>query len=239
MLQKTDAIVLAKIKYAESDLIVKCFTKQRGIESYLLRGILKSKKGKLKPALFIPLTQLKLEERYKESSSLQTISEARLNCNYSSIHTNIFKSTITMFLSEVLTLALKEEKQNEDLYNFLSTTFQILDQEDSFSNFHLLFLVKLTKHIGIYPKLEKKDKPYFNLIEGSFENFKVNNYCIKGENITLLKFLLGTNFDSVKELKISADRRQSFLNLMLLYFEYHIPGFKKPKSLEVLNSLFN
>ena len=72
MLQKTDAIVLAKIKYAESDLIVKCFTKQRGIESYLLRGILKSKKGKLKPALFFPLTQLKLEERYKENSGPNT-----------------------------------------------------------------------------------------------------------------------------------------------------------------------
>lgn len=239
MLQKTDAIVLAKLKYSESDLIVKCFTKQRGTESYLLRGILKSKKGKLKPALFIPLTQLLLDEKYRENSSLQTISEAKLSCTYNSIHTNVLKSTITMFLSEVLAMALKEEKQNEDLFNYLCTAFQILDQEDFFANFHLLFLVKLSKHIGIYPKLEQKDDSYFNLIEGSFVNFKANDYCIKGNNITLLKLLLGTNFDSIKEIKINANQRQSFLNLILIYFEYHIPGFKKPKSLEVLNGLFN
>jgi DNA repair protein RecO (recombination protein O) len=239
MLQKIDAIVLTKLKYSESDLIVKCFTKQRGVESYLLKGVLKSKKGKLKPALFIPITQLQIEERYRENSSLQSINEAKLSYTYTSIHTNVFKSTIIMFLSEVLTFALKEEKQNIGLFNYLITSFQILDQEDSFVNFHLLFLVKLSKHLGIYPKEDNEGNPYFNIIDGNFESFRANNYCLKGENVELLKVLLGMNFDSVKEIKINANQRQTFLSLMLLYFEYHIPGFKKPKSLDVLSSVFN
>lgn len=239
MLQKVDAIVISNLKYAENDLIVKCFTKQRGIETYILKGILKSKRGKLRPALFLPLTQLLIEEHYREKVSLQSIKEAKLNYSYISLHTNILKSSIVLFLSEVLSTVLREEKKNVDLYQFLSTTFQILDQEEHFSNFHLLFLVKLTKYMGFQPKLEKKAKPYFNLIDGSFENFKVNDYSIKGKNVTLLNDLLGINFDAINQVKLNSERRQSFLNLILLYYEFHIPGFKKPKSLEVLNSLFS
>jgi DNA repair protein RecO (recombination protein O) len=51
--------------------------------------------------------------------------------------------------------------------------------------------------------------------------------------------LLGMNFDELHTIKMSSKQRQSFLTMLLLYFELHLGSFKKPKSLQVLNQVFN
>lgn len=239
MLIKTQVIVLSKLKYREHDLIVKCYTKHRGIVSYILRGILKSRKNNTKIAYFQLLSQLQIEEQYKANHSLQTIKEVKLDCIYQSLHINILKSAIVMFLAEVLSIVLKEEEENQFLYNYLETTLQWLDHETEFSNFHLLFLLNLTKHLGFYPDLKNIDNPYFNLRNGLFETQKQDFYSISGENLATLKQLLGIKFDALNTVKLNSKQRQSFLTMILLYFELHLGNFKKPKSLEIFNQVFN
>ena len=75
--------------------------------------------------------------------------------------------------------------------------------------------------------------------DGKFEEKKKDRYSIAGENIILLKQLLGTTFDTLSDIKINSKQRQSFLSVILLYFELHLGSFKKPKSLEVFNQVFN
>src|SRR5690606_4647793 len=239
MLVKTNAIVLSKIKYRDNDLIVKCYTKNRGVVSYLLRGVLKSSKQSSKVAYFQLLSQLQIEENYKPKQSLQFISEVKLNVVYHSLHTNVLKSAITMFLSEVLSSALKEEEPNESLYNFLETTLELLDNETEFSNFHLLFLLELTKHLGFYPDTAQMDFPYFNLTSGEFEPKSQQVYSISGENLVILKTLLGIKFDALYTVKLNSNQRQSFLNMLLLYYELQLGDFRKPKSLQIFNQVFN
>ena len=239
MIVKTNAIVLSKIKYGDNDLIVKCYTKQFGVVSFLLKGILKSKSGKLKNAYFQLLTQLQLEINYQNNRTLQYIKEVKPYLVYATLHNHIVKSTIVMFLAEVLSASLQEEEQNEALYEYLETTLQVLDIEDNCSNFHLLFLLKLTKHLGFYPETNKIQAPYFNLHAGRFEDKPTDIYSISGEKISLLKQLLGTIFDDVSTIKINAKQRQEFLAMLLLYFDLHLGSFKKPKSLEVFNQLFS
>lgn len=239
MLIKTKVIVLSKIKYRDNDLIVKCFTFHRGVVSYMLRGVLKSKKGHAKIAYFQPLSQLHIEEQYRQNLSLQTIKDIRLDYRYTSLHTNILKSAITMFLAEVLASVLKEEEENQSLYNYLETTCRWLDAEDHYSNFHLLFLLKLTKHLGFYPDTSKIGGHYFNLNNGLFESIKENKYSVSGENLTILKQLLGINFDELEHVMLNSKQRQSFLAMLLLYFELHLGNFKKPKSLQIFNQVFN
>ena len=239
MLTKSLAIVLSSLKYRDSDLIVKCYTLQRGTISYLIRGILKPSKRKLKPALFQPLAQLSLDENYNPKASLHTIKEVKVEYHYNALYTNVIKSSIALFLSEVLTTVLREEEPQEELFHFLVTSMQVLDQEEKVANFHLLFLVKLTKYLGIYPDERNKDLPYFNLKDSKFEPSVTDKYSIEGKNIELLKTFLGTNFDALNTLRLSSKERQIFLNALLVYFELHLAGFKRPKSLDVLNSLFN
>ncbi|MCL4145331.1 UNVERIFIED_CONTAM: hypothetical protein GTU68_033874 [Idotea baltica] len=239
MISKTNAIVLSKIRYSDNDLIVKCYTEQLGVVSFLLKGILKSKKGKLKTAYFQILSQLQLEINYQDNRTLQYIKEVKPQVIYSSLHTTIYKSTIVMFLAEVLSNSLQEEEKNELLYTYLETTFQWLDVQKEYSNFHLLFLLKLTRHLGFYPETNTINKPFFNLKGGGFEEQPSDLYSISGENLTLLKQLLGTTFDALSLIKINSRQRQSFLSMLLLYFELHLGSFKKPKSLEVFNQVFN
>lgn len=239
MLSKNNSIVLSKLKYREYDLIVKCYTEQRGVVSYLLKGVLKSKKGLSKTVYYQALSQLQIEESYKPNQTLHFIREVKFNCIYKSLHTNIYKSAIVLFLAEILSNVLKEEEKNEDLYQFISASLQYLDNEDRFSNFHLLFLLKLTRYLGIQPENLDNNYPFFNLESGIFEASNHGIYSISGENLTLLKQLLGTNFDALITVKINAKQRQEFLNMLLYYFELHLGSFKKPKSLQVLNEVFH
>lgn len=239
MLTTNNSIVLSKLKYRDYDLIVKCYTQQRGVVSYILRGVLKSKRGQTKTVYFQALSQLQIEENYKPNQSLHSIKEVKLNYIYKSLHTNIYKSAIVLFLSEILSNVLKEEEKNENLFNYIETALQYLDNEDDFSNFHLLFLLKLTRYLGFLPQNLNDNYAYFNLESGIFEATNQGVYSIFGTNLTLLKRLLGINFDALDSIKINAKQRQEFLNMLLYYFELHLGSFKKPKSLQVLNDVFH
>ncbi|MBC3756807.1 DNA repair protein RecO [Hyunsoonleella sp. SJ7] len=239
MLCTTRAIVLSKLKYRDNDLIVKCYTKQLGVVGFLIRGALKSKKSGTKTAYFQLLSQLQITFNYNPSRSLHSIKEVRPHYLYGTLHSHVLKSAVVLFLSEVLTTSLREEENNEELYSYLETALQWFDIHTEYSNFHLLFLLKFSKYLGFYPEEREMDLGFFNLMDGTFTSESHDKYTVSGENLILLKRLLGTTFDALDSIKISASRRQSFLSMMLLYFELHLGGFKTPKSLQVFNQVFN
>ena len=239
MLIATQAIVLSKLKYRDNDLIIKCYTQELGVVSFLLRGVLKSKKGGAKIAYFQLLSQLQITVNYKDNRSLQGLSEVRLNHLYTSLHTHILKSAIVMFLAEVLSSSLREEEENETLFSYLETTLLWLDEQSDYANFHLLFLLNLTKYLGFYPDVTDCELDHFNLVEGKFQIRQDFRNTVTGEDLKLLKQLLETTFDNLHRVKINARQRQSFLNMILLYFELHLGSFKTPKSLKIFNQVFN
>jgi DNA repair protein RecO (recombination protein O) len=239
MLIHTEAIVISAIKFAEADLIVKCYTRKSGLRTYLLRGILKSGKGKFKASMFQPLTQLELVARHKDKGTMEYLQEARILHHYSSLHTNVIKSTLVLFLSEVLKSSIQEEEQNEQLYHYLENTFTWLDMNDNIANFHLLFLLNLTRYLGFFPDEVQDDRSYFNMLDGVFQDINTSPYCIEGANMLLLKRLIGTKFDELEEIHLTKIGRSNFLNMMLSYYQLHIESFKKPKSLGVLNEIFH
>lgn len=239
MLITTKAIVFSALKYGEADLIVRCFTEIGGLKTYLLRGILKSKKGKLKASLFQSLTQLEMVANHKDKGTLESIREAKILYPYRTLHSNVLKSTVVLFLAEVLRNAVKEEEENKPLYRYLENTFTWFDENDQIANFHLLFLLNLTRYLGFYPDVSDMEQDVFNLLDGTFQAVETNAYCITNENLDLLKLLLGTDFDALSTVKLNQNSRAKFLIMLLEYYELHLQGFKKPKSLAVLNEIFN
>ena len=234
---KTKAIVLSAIKYGDTDLIVKCYT-EVGVKSYLLKRILTSKKGKLKTSYFQPLTQLQLVASHNEKGSLNYIKEAVIYNPYQTIHTNIIKQTIAIFLSEVLSRSLYEEEANAQLYEYLETSLAWLDTHGEVSNFHLLFLLNLSKHLGFYPDKENGHFNYFDLHEGVFLEYQPKNQHLSKEILIHFKTLLGTNFDGLDSLKFNGKERRKIVDILIQYFELHLPMFQKPKSLTVLKTVF-
>ncbi|MFN0728498.1 DNA repair protein RecO [Polaribacter gochangensis] len=236
---KTKAIVLSSLKYGETSLIVRCFTLEDGLRSYLLRGILNSKKGKIKSAYFQPLTQLNIEANHNNKGNLNSIREVHIVNPYKNIYTTIFKQTIVLFLSEILSSTIQEEEANEGLFSFLETSFIWLDTNDKTANFHLLFLLNLTKFLGFYPDISNINSNYFNLIEGNFMESTTEKEVVFGDNLVQFKKLLGTNFDSIESIKFNQQERQQVLQIIIRYFELHLDGFRRPKSLKVLETVFN
>tara|TARA_R110001583_G_scaffold43445_20_gene138242 strand:- start:788 stop:1507 length:720 start_codon:yes stop_codon:yes gene_type:complete len=235
----TKAIVLSALKYGDTSLIVKAFTLSDGLKSYLLKGVMASRKGKVKIGYFQPLTQLELVANHKNKGSLETIREVRVSYPYQTLHSDISKNAITLFLAEMLANSIQEEESNEGLFLYVESALQWLDANGRITNFHIYFLIDLTKYLGFYPDTNNMFGNYFDLLEGEFTNAISLNPNISGDNLNYFKRFLGINFDTIHTIKMKKPARQQLLQTIVLYFELHLQGFRKPKSLDILNEVFS
>lgn len=235
----TKAIVLSSLKYSDTSLIVRAFTASDGLKSYLLKGILTSKKAKLKPAYFQPLMQLEIVANHRNKGTLESLREAKVDYHYQSLHTDITKNAMTLFLAEMLGNSIHEEERNQGLFEFLQASLQWLDTHDEISNFHIFFLIELTKYLGFYPDTNQMQASCFDLLEGEFTDTPSLNPIITGENLNYFRIFLGINFDRINTVRMKKTNRQELLKSLVLYFELHLQGFRKPRSLAILNEVFS
>lgn len=234
----TKAIILTSLKYGDTSLIVRAYTASDGLKSYMLKGVLSSKKGKLKAAYFQPLSQLEIVANHRNKGTLESIREARVNYSYRTVHNDIAKNAMTLFLAEMLSYSILEEEINPPLFEFLEASFQWLDMNDEIANFHCYFLIQLTKYFGFYPDSSALHAACFDLFEGGFTDTPSLHPVLTGENLGYFKSFLGIHFDAIHTIKMNKTNRQELLQSLVLYYELHLQGFRKPKSLAVLNEVF-
>jgi DNA repair protein RecO (recombination protein O) len=236
MLIKTKAIVISSLKYQEKSLIVKCLTQSDGLKSYFVTNAFAAKKSNQKIAYFQPLTLLEIEANHKNKGTLEHFKEIKLAHAYQSISTNILKSTIVMFLSEIIHHSIHEEEKNEDLFLFLESALLWLDTHEDVANFHLILLVEMSKFLGFYPDTSESEYPYFEKNEGVFIP-QQSISSLNEQETHLFKRLLDLKFDSDQKIFAGVER-QTLLKILLSYYTIHLDGFKNPKSLEVLIEVF-
>jgi DNA repair protein RecO (recombination protein O) len=239
MQQVFDAIVLRSRNYSDTSVILRCYSKQNGVVSIIARGVKKKKNHVM--GLFQPLSMVEIVSYSKKANAeLKSLKEIKSNFFYTSLHSDPIKLGLTMFLAEVLELTLQEEEPNELLFDFLETSFHYLDEIEDYANFHISFLIELTKHLGFYPHLDDESKMYFDLENGVFYDFNKNTpYLFSGEIIQNLKKFLGTNFVESSSVALNKQQRNNLLKLIMQYYKLHISSFREPKSLEVLKALYS
>lgn len=237
MLVKTKAIVISSLKFQEKSLIVKCFTLSNGLKSYFVRDAFSSKKASQKIAYFQPFSILEIEAVHKNKGTLENFKEIKTAVPFQSIHTDIVKSTMVLFLSEMLHYSIQEEEKNEQLFLFLETALTWLDHHDEISNFHLILLLEITKYLGFYPDLSENNLPFFEMNEGAFSLFQTGNMLSEHET-NLFKKLMDLKFDNDQKV-FHVLERQILLKILIDYYSLHLEGFKKPKSLEILKEVFS
>lgn len=235
----TKGVVLSSLKYGDTSLIVKIYTESDGLKSYLLKGILASRKSKLRAAYFQPLMQVEIVAVHKNKGTLESIREVKVNYHYQSLHTEVAKNAIVLFLAEMIGNSIYEEEVNEELFHFLEASLQWLDTHDKIANFHLFFLLGLTRYLGFYPDVGNIEAPYFNLLDGGFTDIASGVSLIEGKNLVLFKQFLGINFDAIHTIAMKKTNRQELLQFIIQYFELQLQGFRKPRSLVILNEVFN
>lgn len=238
MVVTTPAIVLTAVKYSEADLIVSCYTREAGLKSYLLRNLLKSKRGKLKPSYFQPLTQLVIEAIHRDKGTLERIREVTIGYPYQSLHTDVVKGSVTLFLAEVLKNSIKEEEPNLPLYQFLEHSLRKLDSEKHIANFPVWFLLKLTEFLGCYPDFTEANLPFFNMLEGTFQSLQHGLHLKPAEKTQSILLFQHHDWETMQQQRIPKPKRKEALHWLLEYYQLHIENFRTPKSLEVLETIF-
>jgi DNA repair protein RecO (recombination protein O) len=239
MLHKTKGIVFHHVQYSETSIIVKIFTEDFGLQSYIIKGI-RSKHSKTKLALFQPLNLLDLIVYHKENKSINYLSEVKVAFPYHSIPVDMVKRSILLFLDELLMKSVKEESANKPLFDWLYHSLTWLDLSDkNLLNFHLIFTLQLTRMLGFYPKKNfEKDCIVFDLREGNF-TVKAPEHpeFIAGELAGKLADLLETTLETPANIQLTTLERRQLLDVLITYYRMHIPTFGEMKSVKVLKEI--
>ena len=237
---KTRAIVLQTIKYGDSQLIVDFFTEKLGRLSFFVR-VPKSSKAKAKRQLFQPLMILNLEFDYRPKASLQKMRDATISVPFVDIPFSPYKLTMSMFLAELLGYATRAEQQGDALFHFLMDSILWLDQaESNYSNFHIVFMIKLTAYLGFFPNIESgAGKDYFDLVDGCFVSTVPThrNYLDAVDSMRMVH-LLRLDYKTMHLYTMSRWDRNRCIEVLLLYYRIHLPSFPELKSYSVLKEMF-
>ncbi len=241
-LQKTKGIVLNQFKYSETSIIVNILTKDFGKMSFIINGVRK-KRSKFPANNFQAFNIIELVFIHSNKSDLHRITEVSSDTILNDIIFDIHKSSICMFLAEMIHLTYQVSEKDEQLYQFLEHLIQYIDNSptESIANIHLWSLLRLMQFSGISPENNySKTRPYFNPVEGRFTNEnKKNQFIYSTLNSTRINQLLSSKIEDISYIEMSRKERQELLNLMLQYFQLHLESFKTSKSLDILNELFS
>ncbi|NEU07541.1 DNA repair protein RecO [Flavihumibacter sp. R14] len=241
MLHKTLGIVFKTTSYSESSVVVQVFTEKFGLQSYLINGV-KKPKAKISMNILQPLHLLEMVVYHKPSGNIQRVAEVRQQPVFMAIPYDIVKSSLVMFLNEVLYKAIRQQTADDVLFEFLFRAIEILDRmEGGVMNFHLYFLLRLTRFLGFYPDMtHAAGASYFDLTDGNFARQIPPHTSIIDQPLTDIWIkLMQSNFDNLHLLHISTTDRRIILAKILEYYRLHIESFGQIKSHLVLEEVLS
>ena len=211
----TELIVLHTTKFGENSIVVHTLSRDYGRRSFLVRGA-----GKKVMSLLLPLNILEAEITESTKSTLFTARNLTSRHPLLGIRNNIYKNTMTMFLSEVIYRTIKEGAQEHDLFEWCRGQILLLSaMESDFSNFHIRFLLELSVALGFSP--ETSDLMPF--VE---------------ENYTTVSEFMTSSFAESMLIPLSGPVRNKICEDVLRYIEYHTESTLTINSLKVLRELF-
>jgi DNA repair protein RecO (recombination protein O) len=239
MLHKTRGIVFRIIRYSDTSIIANIYTESFGLRSYLVNGV-HGKKAKIKASLFQPLALVEMNVTNREKSTMHRINDVMPVHTWTSIPYDIRKSSVLMFINEMLYKSVREEEANPALFEFISHAVQILDlSSENSANFHLVFLTQLANLLGFSPQGRySDDTPVFNLAEGCFQSRVPSHvHYMPPETACLFSGVLDINFENCHSLGIQPRQRRELLRKIIEYYQLHISTVKEIKSHIVLEEV--
>lgn len=237
---KSKAIVLHALRYNDSQLIVDLLTEEMGCVSMMVR-ISRSKRAAVRHTLFQPLAVLDVEWEHRPKANLQKPKAVQVALPFVSLPFDPYKSSIAMFVAEVLRYVLRNEPDTRVIYNYVVRSVEWLDAcGGGFSNFHLVFLLRLTHFLGFMPLVEgAQEGSFFDLRASCFvSNQPLHSDYLTPSDAALVPKLLRMRYDTMRFFRFNGAERSRLLEYINLYYRLHVPNFPELKSLAVLKSLW-
>ena len=241
MLHKTRGIVLKTTLYSESSVIVQVFTEKFGIQSYMINGV-KKPRAKISMNMLQPLHLVDMIVYHKANTNIQRVSELRPSPVFRSIPYNIIKSTIVLFLNEVLYKSIRQQTTDEHLFDFIFNAICWFDETEELNvNFHLSFLLKLSRFLGFAPNTQtKSNQSYFDLQEGEFRSSPpVHAYFLDKAEAVLFISLFSLPLEKINEINLENKTRRAILDKILVYYTLHTASFGEIRAHQVLEDVLS
>lgn len=239
MLYSTRGIIFHTVPYSDNRVIAKIYTEEFGLLSFIV-SVSRTKSGKIKSPLLQPLTQVDLRIEKKEKSHLHSLRDIGLAVPYAHLHNEIVKTTIALFVAELLYKTVREEEKNKDLFTYLANSLLALDvAHDGVANFHLVFMMQLTRFLGFYPQEnDSGSQSVFDLTNGVFVARTPNHFnFLDPTESRLFEEIFKHSFSDMQELQLNGEKRRIALNALLRYYEAHVHGIQKIISHEILSTV--
>lgn len=233
------AIALSYIKHSETSVIARFLTEKWGVHSFIIKGI-RNKKSKFSLASIQALSLVEIEASVKPQQSLSVLSSLSVRRPLYEIPFDIVKSSIALFIAEILLKTIETDESNESLFDFVESSIHALDETEKPENFHLFFLLHLTKYLGFFPtNYYSALNPIFNLLEGCFEStIEKSEFQLTEKWSKKLSEILTVKMVSFEELPFSRNERSELLRYLISFLTLHLDGMGTVKSLEVLEAVF-
>lgn len=240
MIDKEQGVILKKIKYSDSQNIVQVFCRNRGYQSFIL-SINKKGKNRSVNHLLQPLFIVNIEFYSKHGNAMGRIHNIEPDYVFQSIPFNAYKTTVGFFIADFLQHAVKFESNPSEIFEYLTTAIKYYDQlETGYYDFHLVFLIRISRFLGFLPERNSENLPYFDLMEGSFISHKpVHNLYFDEELCKSFSLALDNSAGFYKPLEISNQARRELLSGIMNYFRFHHQMFKNMESYHILNEVYN
>lgn len=241
MLFKTSGIVLHYVRYGETSIIAHIYTELFGRQSYIINNV-RSKKTAFGLNYFQPLTILDIEAYYKPGRDIQRLKEIRRHIPLDNIYSDIFKSSIAIFIAEIIYKTLHESESNPSMFEFLNHSIQFLDlMNNGISNFHIVFLIQFSKYLGIFPQiqLDDLDKNVPDEILSGYLNEDTLFLDLSKDARIMLSELTRRSYQDLAEITLSSQIRFELLDKLVDFYKLHFDNILKVNSLKVLKELFH
>ncbi len=223
------------------------YTDKLGLQSYLVNGVRSGgRKSGNKAVFFQPAALLELVVYHNELRSLNRIKEFKFSGIYQHIFSDVIKNGVAVFLIELLHKTLRQPEANEDLFGFVEDSLLALDVSDATvtANFPVFFAAHLCGILGFSPGIPSaglfhSPQLLLDLQSGEFAETPPSHHFYAGRELTLLlvELLQARLPAELKDMKLSAHKRNQLLDLLELYYSLHFPEFGRLRTLPVLREV--
>ena len=236
---KARGIVLGTLKYGEKGIIVHMLTDLHGRQSYMLQGVKPTAKGS-RMALLQPMFAVEFEGFSSTKMSMHRLRDLVPGMVLQSSPFDVRKSTMSLFMAEVLYRLVKDNEPSESLFDFVWGSVAALDAlEEGVANFHLWFLANLSRPLGFSPDNEYRDGAWLDIRDGHYTHTPLlPSLALDAENARLLHDMLECDVRYLGEIGLNRTQRVAFLESMLKYYAYHLESIKAVESIRILREVF-
>lgn len=239
MNEKNQGFVLQSIRYGDTSLIVRIYTRENGLQSFMVKGV-RGKSSHNRVAFFQPMTFLDfVQKNNPKSSGLAYMGDVGVAYAYQTVPNVMNKSAILMYVAELLSHVLTQQERNEPLYTFVYQSMVWLDLvEIGYANFPLFFTLEISRFLGFYPRDNYCEHCVFDMMEGQFvPNTPLHPYYFDETNSALFSRLLNLTLNELPGVTMTGLQRNYLTDGIITFMRLHAPLLKGLQSHEVLKEV--